>query len=249
VAGLFRCAVVAVVLVVTTACSASAPNPVAGPGPATVATPTSPESVARADSVIATATAPRVAIYRTPAEGSEPDRSLSNPTVSGGPLVFLAAEPPGTSAWLHVYLPTRPNGSSGWVHLADVSLSRTDLSLHINLTSHRLEFRRGANVALAAPVGVGTTDTPTPGGLYYITELLQPPDPNGAYGPFAYGLSGFSDRLQTFNGGDAVIGIHGTNQPEAVGHDVSHGCLRVTNDVIRQLVDLLPLGTPVSIEA
>ena len=45
------------------------------------------------------------------------------------------------------------------------------------------------------PVGVGRSDRPTPGGVYYLKELLQPPDPNGAYGTYAYGLSGFSNVL------------------------------------------------------
>lgn len=43
--------------------------------------------------------------------------------------------------------------------------------------------------------------------------------------------------------------IHGTNQPETIGRDVSHGCIRVHNDVIRGLARLLPLGTPVEIRA
>ena len=33
--------------------------------------------------------------------------------------------------------------------------------------------------------------TPTPTGTYYITELLKQPNPNGLYGPFAFGLSGY----------------------------------------------------------
>ncbi|HET6836076.1 MAG TPA: L,D-transpeptidase [Acidimicrobiales bacterium] len=52
---------------------------------------------------------------------------------------------------------------------------------------------------------------------------MQPPDPNGPYGPYADGLSGFSNVLDEFKGGDGVIGIHGTNQPEAIGTDVSPG--------------------------
>jgi lipoprotein-anchoring transpeptidase ErfK/SrfK len=91
--------------------------------------------------------------------------------------------------------------------------------------------------------------TPTPGGLYYIKELLKPPNPNTVYGPYAYGLSGFSDALESFEGGDAVIGIHGTNDPSGLGKDVSHGCIRMPNDQIIKLVEeiKLPLGVPVEI--
>jgi hypothetical protein len=33
--------------------------------------------------------------------------------------------------------------------------------------------------------------------------LLKAPDPNTVYGPYAYGLSGYSEVLTEFNGGDA----------------------------------------------
>jgi lipoprotein-anchoring transpeptidase ErfK/SrfK len=55
--------------------------------------------------------------------------------------------------------------------------------------------------------------------------------------------------LTSFNGGEAIVGIHGTNKPELIGEDVSSGCIRVRNDAIREMRELLPLGTPVSIEA
>ena len=58
-----------------------------------------------------------------------------------------------------------------------------------------------------------------------------------------------SNVLEEFNGGDGVIGIHGTNDPSSIGQDVSHGCIRVTNDVITQMAGYLPLGTPVEIVA
>ena len=55
--------------------------------------------------------------------------------------------------------------------------------------------------------------------------------------------------LKDFAGGDGVIGLHGTNDPSSVGKDVSHGCIRLRNQDILQLVKILPLGTPVRILA
>lgn len=69
------------------------------------------------------------------------------------------------------------------------------------------------------------------------------------YGPYAYGLSGFSNVLTEFNGGDGVIGIHGTNDPSSIGRDVSHRCIRMSNTGITTLAAILPLGTPVEISA
>ncbi len=63
-------------------------------------------------------------------------------------------------------------------------------SIDIRLAEHRLVVTEGGEVVVDEAIGVGTQSTPTPGGKYYLKELLQPPDPNGAYGPYAYGLSG-----------------------------------------------------------
>jgi hypothetical protein len=42
-------------------------------------------------------------------------------------------------------------------------------------------------------------------------------------------------------------GIHGTNAPETIGRSVSHGCVRLRNEDIEALFDLVSVGTPVYI--
>ncbi|MGH9265106.1 MAG: L,D-transpeptidase, partial [Acidimicrobiales bacterium] len=123
----------------------------------------------------------------------------------------------------------------------------------VELGAHRLTAYQGTEVLVSEPIGVGTADAPTPGGLYYIKELFEPvdragnPDPGGPYGPYAYGLSGFSEVLFEFGGGDGQFGIHGTNDPSGLGRDVSHGCIRISNQAITLLAGTLPLGVPVEI--
>jgi len=150
--------------------------------------------------------------------------------------------------WLHVYLPERPNGSMGWILVGQVRLTQHNYRIIVELGAHRITVYKGWQVIDQEPVGVGKAETPTPGGVYYTKELLKPTDPNGAYGPYAYGLSGFSNVLSDYAGGDGVIGIHGTNDPSALGHDVSHGCIRMSNAGITRLAATLPLGVPVEIE-
>jgi hypothetical protein len=132
---------------------------------------------------------------------------------------------------------------------SDVRLTGVKYGLAVERGRHRLLLYNGDRLVRTFSVGIGTAKTPTPGGLYYLIELLRPPDPNGAYGPYAYGLSGFSNVLHHFNGGDGVIGLHGTNEPTKVGHDVSHGCIRMYNRDVSYLAHLLPLGTPIRILA
>jgi hypothetical protein len=42
-------------------------------------------------------------------------------------------------------------------------------------------------------------------------------------------------------------GIHGTDHPETIGRAVSHGCVRLRNEDIEKLYDMVPVGTPVFI--
>ena len=84
-------------------------------------------------------------------------------------------------------------------------------------------------------VAIGTDDTPTPTGEYYVRVKVKAIDPNTVYGPYAWGLSSHSDALETFDGGDAEIGIHGNNDATVLGHDVTHGCVRMDNDAITTL--------------
>lgn len=227
-----------------------------GPAPSSTdapATPSSPPTTLRPLNVVATASLPSVAVFDTP-DQAEPARALDNPTRPyGTPLVFLVQEQ--QPEWLKVLLPVRPNGSSGWIRRSDVTLSTNEFRILVELGAHRITVWRGEEVFDEEPIGVGTTDTPTPGGLYYTKELLQPVDargrpiPEGPYGPYAYGLSGFSDVLYDFAGGDGVIGIHGTNDPSSIGHDASHGCIRLSNEGITKLATTLPIGVPVEIRA
>ena len=163
------------------------------------------------------------------------------------PLTFLVDSQEGD--WIDVHLPVRPNGSTGWIRAEDVDLITTDMRVEVALDQFELTVFKGSEPVLSSEIGVGREDRPTPGGVYYIRELLQPPDPGGVYGPYAYGLSGYSPVMDSFNGGDAVIGIHGTNEPDSIGTLASSGCIRLPNDVITQLVTEvgLPLGAPVYI--
>lgn len=42
-------------------------------------------------------------------------------------------------------------------------------------------------------------------------------------------------------------GIHGTNAPETIGRSVSHGCIRLRNEDIEKLYDMVAVGIPVYI--
>jgi lipoprotein-anchoring transpeptidase ErfK/SrfK len=181
---------------------------------------------------------------------SEPDgevvASLPNPWLGTSPLVFLVKRQVDDE-WYEVYLPIRPNGSSGYVKASDVDIAQHTWRIEVRLSEFRLIVTKGDEVFLDTQIAVAADNTPTPGGLYYTTELRGRFDPNNAYGTYAYGLSGYSEVLTSFAGGPGQLGIHGTNQPELIGTKVSHGCIRMRNEDVERLAPVLPLGVPVEV--
>ncbi|WP_233515447.1 L,D-transpeptidase [Marinitenerispora sediminis] len=193
---------------------------------------------------IATVVGEEIDVFAEPG-AEEPEHTLASPNDAGADRVFLVEEEAGD--WLRVLLPVRPNGSTGWVRDADVELSSTDLRVEVDLAELTFAVYEGGDELRSGPVGTGVEENPTPPGRYFVTELVETPDPGGAYGPYAFGLSGFSPTLETFAGGPGQMAIHGTDDEGALGTRVSHGCIRVGNDDITWMTELLPLGTPVEV--
>jgi lipoprotein-anchoring transpeptidase ErfK/SrfK len=192
-----------------------------------------------------------IGIYDKPSAPS-PAKMLPNPWLLNEepdkqiPQVFLVEEqrPDG---WVRVLLAERPNGSTGWVRASDVQLTPNPYRMRVSLGDHKITVFQGTNSIYEGQVAIGASDTPTPPGKYYTRVLIQAPDPNTVYGPFAYGLSAHSEALTEYNGGDAEVGVHGNNDASVLGKSVTHGCIRMDNDEIIKLSKVLPLGTPVEI--
>ncbi|HET6874991.1 MAG TPA: L,D-transpeptidase [Acidimicrobiales bacterium] len=195
-------------------------------------------------SVVATAKTGSLPLYSSP-EAVEPASVVASPDPLGVDPVFLVRQQQGS--WLYVYVPERPNGSSMWIPAQDVTLSTDPYALTVSLSRHVLTAWKDGEPLFTTPAAVGKPSTPTPTGTFFVTEVLRQPNPRGAYGPYAFGISAFSDQLEHFGGGPGQIGVHGTNEPSSIGHAASHGCVRLSNPTVTQLRSFLPLGTPVII--
>ena len=54
--------------------------------------------------------------------------------------------------------------------------------------------------------------------------------------------------MYLYNGhGDTMFRIHGTNEPDTIGHAVSSGCIRLLNDDIVDLYGRVKVGAPVNV--
>jgi hypothetical protein len=146
--------------------------------------------------------------------------------------------------WLEVRLPVRPNNAIGWLQERDVELSSVADRITVSLEARQLSWYHSLGQAGQAPIAVGSPDSPTPRGEFYVTDVIPSSD---GYGPWILALNGHSDTLTDFEGGDARLAIHGTDDPGSVGAAVSHGCVRVANDLDRQLAATIRPGTVVEI--
>ena len=192
----------------------------------------------------------RASAYRRP--GSSRLASFGPENVNGVPTVFAVlgkrVDAACAAQWYRVQLPLKPNGSTGWVRAADVELAPITTRIEVDLSDRRVTLFDSGRRVLSATAAIGSPQTPTPTGHYYVNQRLIPTDASGPFGPGAIGISAFSEVLTGWTQG-GPIAIHGTNRPDLIGLAVSNGCIRVHNDLLRRLFDRTRAGTPVTVRA
>ncbi len=233
------------VLAVAPACSLEAPSEGSSENTSEGSARAVEEEASSSAFSIATVAGDEIEVRSEPDGGGEVVHTLASPNDFGADRTFLVQQTRGD--WLEVLLPVRPNGSTGWIEVGDVELTVTGFRVEIDMSEFTLTVTEGGEELLTGPIGIGTSETPTPPGEYYVTELLKPSDPDGDYGAYAFGLNGHSETLETFAGGPGQLAVHGTNDESGLGGEVSHGCIRVSNDDISWMAERLPIGTPVEI--
>ena len=192
----------------------------------------------------------RVAAHELPGVAARPVGLVRAVTPEGETnlvLAYASERDADGRLWIKVPLAMLPNGRSGWVPrdaLGDLHAIRTHLV--IDRARFTAVLLRNGRVVFRTTIGVGRSRWPTPPGDFYVRVRLEHfTDP--MYGPVAFGTNARSPWLTDWPRG-GVVGIHGTNNPGLLPGRVSHGCIRLRNDVIRRLARLMPLGTPISIK-
>ena len=127
----------------------------------------------------------------------------------------------------------------------------------IDLAAERLYyFPSGKGIVESYPIGIGVVGKATPTGttrvmakekdpVWYPPPSIHaerpwlpaaiPAGPDNPLGAFALRL-GWPNYL-----------IHGTNKPDGVGRNVSHGCIHLYPEDIERLFSEVPIGTPVRV--
>ena len=221
-----------------------------GPAAAGAPDPTAPDATAPdpaaapPDVLVATAVGEQLRATSAPG-GGELLLAMAPTAPLGGPRTLLVLQE--APRHVRVLLPVRPNGASGWVERSAVSLARVEDRLVVDLSDRTLRHLVRGEEVMAAPVAVGTSATPTPVGTFAVTDLVRPPREGGPFGAAAFGLTGRSEVLDQFGGGDGQLALHGTNRPGLLGTAASNGCVRLGADPLASLVGTVPLGTPVDV--
>lgn len=235
-----------------------------GAGAALSAPHPSASGATPAPSVVALSNNPRVSYWAYPQVGAIVRAAPSVDARAVGRLRFLTADGLGQAQiytasrqervpntgveWTEVSLPQRPNGTTGWVTASALGPLHVVYGLLV-IDRSRLRatlYNRNSHAIWSAPIGIGRPSLPTPAGHFYVLEKLRAIG-GGTYGPFAFATSAYAPTLTDWPGG-GVVGIHGTDQPQLIPGDPSHGCIRLRNSDITTLWHLLKIGTPIDIK-
>lgn len=120
-------------------------------------------------------------------------------------------------------------------YLEYLQAGKSGYSITINVNHRTLTLYHNGNVFKVYPVAVGKPSSPTPKGTFKIVNKAM--NPGGPFGARWLGL----------NAPNGDYGIHGTNNPSSIGKDVSNGCIRMYNNNVIELYNLVQIGTTVKI--
>lgn len=182
--------------------------------------------------------------------GGRPVARLRPKTPFGEPRTLGVVAVRDRKRWLGIHSPVLGNRRVGWIENDPraLGLSRTRVSLRVNLSQTRIRVRRGRRTLRTIPIAIGAAGTSTPPGRFQVTDKLPASRfPAGPYGCCIVPLSARQPNLpEDWAGGDRIA-IHGTTRPETIGRAASNGCLRASDPDLRGLMRDVPVGAPVFI--
>jgi len=130
--------------------------------------------------------------------------------------------------------------------LAQEKTSRPARRIVVSIPDRKLALLEGDRVLRVFPTAVGAPASPSPAGSYKIVERV--PDPTW-YGKGKIVPPGKNNPVGTRWIGLSIkgYGIHGTNAPASIGHNASHGCIRMRNRDVEQLFEMVQVGDAVEL--
>lgn len=128
-------------------------------------------------------------------------------------------------------------------------VNESPMSLVVDLSDRRVYVYEAERVKTSFRIAVGRAGWETPTGRYEVISMVEHPTwqhpftgeivPPGSGNPLGARWIGF------WTDGKNTIGFHGTPNEETVGRAASHGCIRMYNDDVMRLFEMVQIGTPV----
>lgn len=132
--------------------------------------------------------------------------------------------------------------------LAQDKATRPARRIVVSIPDRKLAVLESDRVAKIFPTAVGAPASPSPIGAFKIVVSI--PDPTWYYNGKVVG-PGKGNPLGTRWLGLSIkgYGIHGTNVPSSIGHNASHGCVRMRNHDVEELFGMVGIGDEVDLYA
>jgi lipoprotein-anchoring transpeptidase ErfK/SrfK len=132
--------------------------------------------------------------------------------------------------------------------LAAENQARPARKIVVSLADRKLAVLEAGHVVKIFSTAVGAPASPSPTGSFEIINRLAEPTyygygkvvPPGKGNPIGTRWMGLSAK---------GYGIHGTNNPASVGHNASHGCIRLRNNDMEELFEMVAVGDVVELHA
>ena len=130
--------------------------------------------------------------------------------------------------------------------LAQENSSRPTRRIVVSIPDRKLAVLEGDRIVRIFETAVGAPHSPSPTGVYQIVNSIADPTwytkgkivPPGKSNPLGTRWLGLSRK---------GYGIHGTNRPDSIGHNASHGCIRMRNREVEELFKMVAVGEKVEL--
>ena len=130
--------------------------------------------------------------------------------------------------------------------LAQDNAARPARRIVVSIPDRKLAVVEGGRTVRIFETAVGAAHSPSPTGVYEIVNSIADPTwyskgkivPPGKCNPLGTHWLGLSRK---------GYGIHGTNRPGSIGHNASHGCIRMRNREVEELSRIVAVGDQVEL--
>lgn len=122
-----------------------------------------------------------------------------------------------------------------WHYESNKAYSQHNYTILIQIEENTLYLFENGKCVKKYPIASGKPGWPSPIGYWEITSKSD------------WGKE-FGGRWMGLNVTWGKYGIHGTTKESSIGRAASHGCIRMHNKDVKELYNIVPIGTPVIIK-